>query len=119
MDEVGGAGLHRVHRVFHRAIRGDHHDRKLEVALANFLQNLDTVTLGHGEVEQYKVVGTLRQPCESLRAVAGAVDFVAFELEQRLQRFANRGFVVDDEHSAHRLRLVAARCVAADHRLRH
>ena len=59
LDEVGGARLHGVDGVLHRAVGGDHDDRQLGVALANVLQHLDAIAVGHGEVEQHQVEGAL------------------------------------------------------------
>ena len=38
LDEVGGAGLHRLHRIFHRAIGGDHDHGKLWIMRVKSLQ---------------------------------------------------------------------------------
>ncbi len=62
------------------------------------LQNLDAVTLGQSEVQQHQIVGPLGNTRQSLRAIAGDIYGVAFELQQGLERLANRSFVVNDQH---------------------
>ena len=74
------------------------------------LQNLDAVALGQGEIEQHQVEGLLGDARQAFLAVVGGLDRVAFELQQSLQRLANRGFVVDDQHRCPAMRgLVACR----------
>ncbi len=100
LNEVGRARLHGVDGVLDRAIGGDHDDRQLGVAFADLLQNLDTVALGQREIQQHQVEGPLGEAGQAFHAVVGGVDGVAFKLQQRLQRLADRGFVVDDQHRA-------------------
>jgi hypothetical protein len=100
LDEVGGAGLDGLHGVLHRAVGGDHDDGELLVAVANLGEDLEPVHVGQGEVEQNEVEGLRGEGGESVGAALGAGDGVALELEQRLQRFADRGFVVDDQDGA-------------------
>ena len=98
LNEVGRAGLHRIHRILHRAVGGDHDDRQLRVALANLAQNFDAIALGQGKIQQHQIEGTLGNARQSFFAVVGNFYRVAFKLQQRLQRLADGGFVVDDQH---------------------
>jgi hypothetical protein len=98
LDEVGGAGLHRIHGVFHRAVGGDHDDRQFGIALANVVQHLNAIALRQSKIQQYQIVGTFGDARQALFAVIGGFHRVAFKLQQSLQRLANGSFVVDDEH---------------------
>ena len=100
LDEIGGAGLHGAHRIFHRAVGGDHDHRQAGFVGANFGQNFHAVAAGQSEVEQDQVE---RMFADALQAgFAGARGFYreAFHLQQGLQRLANLGLIVNDEHGA-------------------
>ena len=53
---------------------------------------------GKSQVQQNQVERALPDAIQPLLPGRGRLDFVAFQFEQGLQRFANFGFVVDDEN---------------------
>ena len=81
----------------------------LGVALADLAQNLDAVAVGQSEIEQHQVEGMLGHSRQPFAAVVGGLDLVAFKLQQSLQRFADGGFVVDDQHRRRRDEFCRAR----------
>ena len=97
LDEVLGAGADGVHHVADRAVGGDHDDGKLGLQLLDARQQVDAALAGQREVEQQQVVLVAGELFEAGAAVGGEVDGEAFQGEQRLERFADGGLVVDDE----------------------
>ena len=61
------------------------------------LQNLEAVLARQRQIEQNKVVGILLDLDQSLFAIDRRFDGVAFQRQQRFQRFADSCFVVDDQ----------------------
>ena len=119
LDEIRCACLHRIDGILYRAVGSDHDDRELGVAIANIVQDFDSVAIRQGEVEQDQVVRTLGQARQSFVAIAGDIDFVAFQFQQRLQRLADGGLVVHDENRTQRAGVVVAAGQPADYCLRH
>ena len=112
LDEVRGAGLHRLHRIFHRAVSGDHDDGQLRVVNVKLRQEIDAIAVGQSQVEQDQVVGPVSDPRQTLVGGGGRLHVVAFHLQQSLQRLADGGFVVNDQHGT-RGRSFRPGCVAA------
>jgi hypothetical protein len=103
LDEVCRACLHGIHGVLYRAVGRDHNNRELGVSIANVPQYLDSIAVRHGEVQQDQIVRTLCEASQPFLAIDGDIDFVAFEFQQRLQRFADGGLVIDDENRRPRI----------------
>ena len=88
-------------RHLHGAVGGNHDDGELRVEGANVLQQIKSTAAGQRQIEQHQVEGTISQSFESPSSPSAAVsDFIAFQLQQHLQRLANRGFIVNDEHAS-------------------
>ena len=98
LDEIGRARLHRAHRIFHGAVRGNHDYRQPDIVCMNLRQNFHAVAPRQGQIEQHQIertLGYLRQPIlTGLRRL----HFESFQFEQGLKGFANLGFIIDDEH---------------------
>ena len=99
-NEVSGAGLHGAHCVLHRAVGGDHDDRQAGFVGANFGQNLHAIAAGQGKIEQDQVERMFADALQARFAGGRGLHGEALHLQQRLERFANPGFIVDDEHRA-------------------
>ena len=119
LDEIGRARLHGAHRIFHRAVGGDHDDRQARVVGANLRQNVHAVAAGKRQIEQHEIKGTLADLRQALFAAVRRLNFEAFHFEQRLQRFANLGLIVDDEHRSRRRRSAVQRAARNNCRFRH
>ena len=113
LDEVGGAGLHGAHRVLHRPIGGDHDDGLLRMQQPNLGEHVHPVLVGQRQVEQDHVESALSNLRQTFASAARDDDGIAFELKQRLQRFADLRFVVNDEDSARALRRAFPACSGA------
>ena len=109
LDEVLRAAADGVDDVIDGAEGGDHDDGQSEFALAEGGENFDSVAAGQGEVEQDEVEGLLGDAFEAEFAVLDAVDRVAFHGQKGLERFADRGFVVDDENAREGIRASSLR----------
>ena len=79
------------------AVAGDHDDRRGLDEVAQLLQHLEAVHAGHLDVEEDQVGRFALDQRDALFAGRRLHDFVAFVLEDHLQRVADRGFVVDDQ----------------------
>ena len=86
---IVGAALERAHRDFHRAIGGDHEDRRFRIALANFAQHFHAGAVRHHQIQQNQVVVAGFDLAQSLGAILRQVDCVTFQCQQRFQAFAN------------------------------
>src|ERR1019366_4613147 len=100
LDEVGGAGLHGIYRVLHRAVRRNHDDGQIGIALADIVQDFNAIAFGQGEIQQHQVEGMFRNASQALHAVVSYLHGIAFKLQQSLQRLTDGGFVVNDQHGA-------------------
>ena len=98
LHKIRSAGLHGAHRVFHRPIGGDHDDRQARVVRVNFGENFHPVAARQSQIEQDQIERAIRHLRETVFATDCGVDLEPFHLEQSLQRFANLGLIVDDEH---------------------
>ena len=97
LDEVRGAGLHRLDRIFHGAVCGDHDHCQLGVSMVEFRQQIDAVAVGQCQIEQHQVVGPVADSCEAFVGGGGRLHFVAFHFQQGFQRLADGGFIVNDQ----------------------
>ena len=71
---------------------------------ANFGQDFHAIAAGQGEIEQDQVERMFADALQAHFAGGRGFDREAFHLEQGLQRFANLGFIVNDEHRAREAR---------------
>ncbi len=113
LDEVLRPAIHGVDHVADRSIGGDHDDRQVGLALPDAGQDLQAVLARQSQIQQDQVVGSGIDASEPGLTLRGRVHHIAFEQEQRLQRFANRRFVVDDQNAVSRFGFVTiALCFA-------
>jgi hypothetical protein len=106
LDEIGGPRLHGGHGVFHRAVGGNHDHAQLGIAIADVAQDLQPVAVGQREIEQHQVHGLVGHLGQAFFAGGGGLHRKAFQLEQRLQRLADGGFIIDDQNCALRGRVL-------------
>jgi hypothetical protein len=104
LDEVLGARADGVDDVIDGAEGGDHDDGQGELALTEGAKDFDAVAAGKGEVEEDEVERLLGDALKAEFAILDAFDVVAFEGQKGLERFADRGFVVDDEYAREGIR---------------
>ncbi len=97
LDEVFSAGADGFDDVVDGAVGGDHDDGQLGLALLDLRQQLEAALAGQGEVEEHEVEVVLVKHAQSLFAVGGHVDRIAFQREQHFKRLADGGLVVDDQ----------------------
>ena len=70
-------------------------------SLANLAEGVEAVAIGQPDVEQDDVVGGVAKELEGLRGSGGGGDEVVLFAQDALERFADLGFVVDDEYVVH------------------
>ena len=97
LDEVRGAGADGIHDIADSSVGRDHDDRQLGCEALDARQKVETALAGKREVEQQEIVAVARQQIHAGGAVSGEIDREALEREQRLERVADAGLVVDDE----------------------
>ena len=78
-------------------VAADHHHRQLDRALAQGLEHLEPVHLGHLDVEEHGVGRALGGARQRLAPGGGLLHAVALVLEDHAQAVADRGLVVDHE----------------------
>ena len=66
----------------------------------DLLENLEPRPIRQHQIEQDQVEGLGAQSREARAGVLGGVDLEALQLEDRLQTFTDRFFVVDDQDPA-------------------
>ena len=71
---------------------------------------------GKCQIEQHQVEWTLGYLQKPIFAGVGRLYFEAFQLEQGLKRFANRGLIIDDEDRACRMLDCRSYVPARNHR---
>ena len=69
--------------------------------LANLGEGVEAVAVGQPDVEQDDIVGGVAEQFEGLSRGGGGGDEVVLFAEDALERFADLGFVVDDEYVVH------------------
>ena len=96
---IGGAIAHRLHRVRHRAMRGDHDEGQVGVPGADIPKQVPAVHAVHLHIADHKIDRDLFQLRQRLDAVAGRARPVAAELDSIAQRFTQCGVILDDEYT--------------------
>jgi hypothetical protein len=91
---VVGAELRHFYGSLNVIVGGDHDDRQLRVTPADLLEHLDTVNLGHHEVEE-DGIGRLAGTRQHLRAGRERVDLVPSLRDHEGEQFPDRRIVVD------------------------
>ena len=104
LDKVLRSAIHRVDHVADRAVGGDHDDRQVRLALPDARQNFHAVLSRQRQIQQNQIIGSGIDASQPSLALGRQVHHVTFEHQQRLQRFANRCFVVDDQNAGCRFR---------------
>ncbi len=99
LDKVLRPGADGFHNVIHRAISRNHDDRQLGLALPDLGQQLQAALARQCQVQQYQIEVLLLQCLQTLFAVDGHRDRVAFERKQHFQRLADSRFVVDHKNA--------------------
>ncbi len=102
LDEVERPAPRRLDGGLDGAVAGDHDDRRLRHLVGGDAEDVETVHLGHLDVEEREVVAALAQHRDRRLAVFGLLDVVVFVLENLAQGAADRALVVDDEDGGHR-----------------
>ena len=97
LNEVLRARTDGIDDVADRAVRGNHDDREIGLHLDDAWQQIDTALAGKSKIQQQQIVFVARQQLHAGGAVDGRADGEAFQRQQRVERFANRLLVVDDE----------------------
>src|ERR1700689_1585123 len=99
--EIIGAELGRAHRRFDRSMAGDHDDLGRIVEQTNLFEHFETVDSGQPDIKQNYVEARLSELLEAILAPWATAGLLVFFLKNALQRFADTGFVVDDEDVSH------------------
>ena len=102
LDKVEGAELRRLHRRLDRAVAGDHDDGELGELLAQGLQHLHPVALGHLHVEEDEVVAALAGLLQRGLPVGGLLHVEVLVLEDLAERPADARLVVYDQDGGHK-----------------
>src|SRR5712692_6974459 len=82
LDEVGRARLHRLYRIFNRAVGGNHDDGELWVVSAKFGKQVNPVAIGQRQVKQHQVERPVSNARHALFAAGGGFHLVALQLQQ-------------------------------------
>src|ERR1035441_5135062 len=101
LGEVVGPELGGAHGGFDGSMAGDHDDFGRIVEHADFFENFKTVDSGEPDIEQNYVEAGLTKQIKTVFPARADAGLVAFVLENALEGFADRGFVVDDEDMRH------------------
>ncbi len=102
LQEVVSAELGGAHGSFDRAVARDHDHFGRVIHLADSFQRLQAIDAGQPDIEQHHFVAVLApQQLEAFFPALHRCSFVAFVRQHSLQRFANAGFVVNDENFMH------------------
>src|ERR1017187_2378380 len=111
LDEVLRARANGIDYVRNRAERRNHDHRQVRLHVQNARQQIDAALARKRQVEQQQVERTVRQLFQAGRAVPSQRDLESFHGQQRLQRFADRRLVVDDQdaRSANHARIRSGR----------
>src|SRR5690606_10478825 len=96
-EVVERAELHGLDGRLHRAVPGEHHKLGLGVFIADVLEQLHAVHLGHLEVRQDQVHGLIAEQQEGLLAIGGEEDLLRLALKGPLEALAGVLFVVYDQ----------------------
>jgi hypothetical protein len=82
-------------------VRGQQHHRHARIDRSYLLENLHAVDVRHREIGHDEIGASRFESGETGRSAGGSLDREARIGEDRLQREANRGVVVDGQHSRH------------------
>ena len=98
-DVVVAARLQPAHAVVAAVARGEEDDRLVEAVLAQPLQHVEAVELGHHHVEHDQVGVPVVDGLEGLAAVVGGQGAVPLEPQGRRDEVVDVGVVVDHQHA--------------------
>ena len=109
-EEVVGAELGGADGGFDGAVAGDHDDfgragaGRCGLSPRMFGEDVEAVAVGQPDVEEHGLVVSVAQKLEGFGRGAGGGDDVVFLAQDGFQRFADVGFVVNDENMVHKCR---------------
>ena len=72
LNEIRRAGLHRLYRILHRAVSGDHNDRQPRILQMNLCQQVHAIAIGQRQIEQHQIEAAFSHARQSLFARSGA-----------------------------------------------
>jgi hypothetical protein len=111
--EVVRAHLDRAHRVFHRAVAGEHDHGHRRIGLADLLQDAQAILVPQAQIEQHGVHALLAHGLHRLASARRLDRRVAHVAGPLADAEAQRALVIDDEERLSGLR--ARRAVAFRH----
>ena len=85
LHKIRRARLHGAHRIFHRAVRGNHNDGQARIVRANFGKNVHPIAAGQRQIEQHQVKRMVRHLREAVFSRYGCIHRKSFDFEQSLQ----------------------------------
>ena len=97
LQEVVGAGLHRLYRLGHGADARDHHDRDHDAAPARLVEQREPVAARHAQVGHDRVAVVLLEEAHGLLGAGGGAGLEALEAQDFLEAVAHEFLVVDDQ----------------------
>jgi DNA-binding MurR/RpiR family transcriptional regulator len=68
----------------------------------NFGKKVNAIAIGKRQIQQNQIKAPISEAGKSVFAAAGGFHRVAFQFQQRLQRFADCRFVINDQHCTQR-----------------
>ena len=114
----GGATANRREQIFLGSGGSQHDHLSVGSCVANVRQRGQAVHTGHRQVEKNELRLRLARPLDRLLTVAGLADDVeAVLLEQRRERLASKGMIVDDEDPLGHTALIGTRGAADESRV--
>src|SRR5207253_2281894 len=99
-EVVVRSAFERVYRHLDRAVRSDHEDGRLGIALAHVAQYLHAGAIRHHQIQQDQIVVPSFDLVLALGRVRGEVDLIVLERQQRFQTFPDVCFVIDYQDAA-------------------
>jgi hypothetical protein len=81
-----------------RSVSRDHYDRGLGIHFQELFQSAQTTDTGHGNVEQYNVVGATAIRLEPFLSGLSEIHAITLVRKQGLQNFPHYFFIVNDEY---------------------
>ena len=114
LEKIGGAELHRLDRRLHRAVAGEHHDRRRRAAGPRRGEHLQAgprwqLEVGEDEIERLRGCLGRRERRERFRNIGRHLDRVAFAGQGAMHHAAERLAVLDDQEPPHPFRAHRAR----------
>ena len=95
------AELHRLDRVFHRAVRRHHDDLDLGLLGADLAQQPHAVEAGHLEIGEHQIEAAFVEDLRCFFSVLRGDHRVLVELERIGDELAQAGFVIGDQDACH------------------